>query len=139
ALYLVWLGLNLIRQGAAAAPIASATSASADVAKEIVASRRPALVDGILVQMLNPKVALFFIAFLPQFVDPAGTLPVWLQFLILGTIVNITFSSADALCVLIAGSLARRLARSETMQRWSRRLGGGILVALGIHLSLQKI
>jgi len=43
-----------------------------------------------LVELLNPKVALFFIAFLPQFVDPAGSLPVWLQFLVLGVIVNLS-------------------------------------------------
>jgi threonine/homoserine/homoserine lactone efflux protein len=75
ALYLVWLGISMIRTKLAAEGLPVAPS-------KTVSAR---LLDSFIVEVLNPKVALFFIALLPQFVDPAGSLPVWGQLLILGT------------------------------------------------------
>ena len=60
------------------------------------------LFQSALVEILNPKTAIFYLAFLPQFTDPAGAWPVSIQLLILGTIVNFLFSSADLLCVFFA-------------------------------------
>ena len=53
--------------------------------------------------------ALFFSAFLPQFVDPGASIPIWIQFLVLGTLVNLTFSSADIVTVVFASEVTRRL------------------------------
>jgi threonine/homoserine/homoserine lactone efflux protein len=91
-----------------------------------------------VVELLNPKVALFFIAFLPQFVDPAGSLPVWLQFLVLGVIVNLSFSSADVLAVLFTSTVATRLRKAEGLQRIARVTGGTILIGLGARLALDR-
>ena len=88
--------------------------------------------------MLNPKTAMFFLAFLPQFTDPAASLPVWAQFMILGGVVNLMFALADVAAVLLASSVVTRLGRANRIQRTVQRLGGGIMVALGMRLAFQK-
>ncbi|RUX04690.1 LysE family translocator, partial [Mesorhizobium sp. M8A.F.Ca.ET.059.01.1.1] len=85
-----------------------------------------------------PKTAIFFMAFLPQFIDASAALPVWLQFVVLGTIVNLMFSSADVVCVFLAGMVIGRLRRSSRAQRLMQRAGGAVLVGLGVHVALQK-
>lgn len=130
AAYLIWLGISMFRAKAqgdeTALPVLEAKSG------------RRAFLESITVEVLNPKTALFFLAFLPQFIDASATLPVWAQFLILGTIVNLVFSSADVVCVMLAGVLVARLKRSSGAQRLMRRAGGALLVGLGAHLALQK-
>ena len=91
-----------------------------------------------MVEMLNPKTALFYLAFLPQFTDPAEAFPIWAQFLILGTIVNIMFSSADAICVIAADRISRHVKRSNPAISLMRKLGGAILVGLGLNLALSR-
>lgn len=127
AFYLVWLGIAMIRSGNLGA-LPTVTDKSV----------RRALAESMMVELLNPKVALFFIAFLPQFVDPAGSLPVWAQFLILGIIVNLSFSSADLLTVFFTDAVAGRLRRAETAQRVVRWAGGSILIGLGARLALDR-
>eukprot|EP00903_Cladosiphon_okamuranus_P000868 g866.t1 len=83
--YLVFLGVQMIRTRVAAGPMPELPQKST----------RRAFLDSVLVEVLNPKVAVFFIAFLPQFVSPEAGLPIWIQFLVLGTIVNCAFTSAD--------------------------------------------
>ena len=99
---------------------------------------RRAFVESIVVELLNPKVAIFFIAFLPQFVDPAASLPIWAQFLILGTIVNLAFSSADVVTVFAASTVMRRLRGDGAGRRLIRLAGGSILVGLGARLALDR-
>ncbi|MDQ0321168.1 threonine/homoserine/homoserine lactone efflux protein [Pararhizobium capsulatum DSM 1112] len=129
AAYLVWLGLSLMR--------AKASGGTGPVGF-IPKSARRAFLESVTVEVLNPKTALFFLAFLPQFVDAAAAQPVWLQFLVLGTIVNCVFSSADIICVMLAGAIMKRLQQSSTAQRLLQRAGGAVLVGLGAHLALQK-
>jgi threonine/homoserine/homoserine lactone efflux protein len=132
ALYLVWLGIGMLRSGDDFAALPGAGPGVSDK------SVPRALVDSFIVELLNPKVALFFIAFLPQFVDPAGSLPVWTQFLILGVIVNVAFSSADLIAVLFTSALAGRLKRSGRALRVARRVGGALLIGLGARLALDR-
>lgn len=130
ALYLVWLGIRMFR-----ARLEPQTEVSAEDMR-----RRGwrAFAESVSVEVLNPKTALFFLAFLPQFVDPAATLPVWMQLFILGAVVNLMFTSADVVCVLLAGALATRLKGSARVQKGLQRAGGTILVGLGLNLALQK-
>lgn len=130
AAYLIWLGIAFLR-GRGNAP--EAAPAGSDRR-----SRRRAFFESVTVEVLNPKTAVFFFAFLPQFVDPGAALPIWAQFLVLGTVVNLMFASADLLCVLLAGALIERLRDSGSGQRMMRRVGGGALIALGAHLALQR-
>jgi threonine/homoserine/homoserine lactone efflux protein len=129
AAYLVWLGISMIRAkatGADGAPVLARKTG------------RRAFVEGVTVEMLNPKTAMFFLAFLPQFTDPVASLPVWAQFMILGSIVNLMFAMADVVAVLLASSVVTRLGRANRIQRTVQQLGGGVLVALGVRLALQK-
>lgn len=129
ALYLIWLGISLFRakiQGNGTLPVIERKSA------------RRAFFESITVEVLKPKTAIFFMAFLPQFIDASATFPVWLQFVVLGTIVNLMFSSADIVCVFLAGAIIARLRRSGCAQRLMQRAGGAVLVGLGVHVALQK-
>lgn len=130
AAYLVFLGLRLILQRANDAPDTDTPPTTRDP--------RRAFWNSVTVEVLNPKTALFFVAFLPQFTDPAAAFPIWAQMLILGMAVNILFSSADVVVVLAADRVRRTFETSARAQRWTRRAGGGILVGLGAHLALQK-
>jgi len=129
ALYLVWLGFQMIRRS---------DRVTGALPGATVASPRRAFFDSITVEVLNPKTAMFFIAFLPQFTDPASATAIWVQLLVLGTIVNAMFSSADLVCVLLAGAVVARLKKSGRVQKWAHRAGGGILIGLGAHLALQR-
>jgi threonine/homoserine/homoserine lactone efflux protein len=128
AVYLIWLGVSMIRGAKSENPAVS------------VSSRSPAraFVDSMLVEILNPKTAIFFVAFLPQFVDPAAALPVWAQLLILGTIVNFAFSSADIVVILVASAAMVRLKASGLAQRIARAVGGTILIGLGARMAMDR-
>lgn len=128
AAYLIWLGIAMWRRQAAAG----------GTIEPPVRTTRRALLESMIVEILNPKVALFFLAFLPQFVDPSAAFPVALQFLILGVIVNFAFSSADIITVLLADKVVTYLRRSGSGTRIAQRLGGGVLVALGVKLALTR-
>ena len=82
-----------------------------------------------MVEILNPKTALFFLTFLPQFVDPQASMPNWLQFLLLGVIVNGTFSLRDLASVGVASFAAPRVSSSGS-GAWVSKVRGGILVGL---------
>jgi threonine/homoserine/homoserine lactone efflux protein len=129
AAYLIWLGISMLR---------TCRQGDEVTAHALPKSGRRAFAQSIVVEVLNPKTALFFMAFLPQFVDPAAAFPIWLQFMTLGVIVNLLFSSADIVCVMLAGGLITRLRRSNRAQRLMQRAGGTLLIGLGAHLALQK-
>lgn len=126
---LIWLGFSMVRS--------KLEGEAVNLAIEPKSARR-AFIDSIIVDVLNPKTALFFLAFLPQFVDPAAAFPVWLQLLILGIAVNFIFSSADLVGVLLAGAMVGRLKRSSAVQVLARRAAGTVLMGLGVHLAFQK-
>lgn len=128
AIYLIWLGIALFRARA---------NGEAGTVNGVKSGRR-AFFESITVEVLNPKTAIFFLAFLPQFVDPAAGLPVWAQLAILGVIVNLMFSSADIVCVFLAAAMTARLKRSSRARLLMQRAGGAVLVGLGVNLALQK-
>lgn len=125
--YLVLLGIGAIRK-AGRAPDAAGTLATP-------ASGSRLLVDGAVAGTLNPKVALFFLAFLPQFVDP-GRGRVLLQFVALGlTFAGLGLAGDSAVAIL--GHRAReRFIRAPRWAAWRERLTGAVLVALGVRLAL---
>lgn len=128
ALYLVWLGIGMIRSRLGGTDV--------DVSQPKTVKR--ALLDSFIVEVLNPKVALFFIALLPQFVDPAASLPVWAQFLILGTIVNFAFSSADFVTVLGASAVVKTMKKTKAGFAFGRWLGGSLMIGLGVKLATDR-
>ncbi len=128
AAYLIWLGIGLLRS----------RPPEAELPRLAAKSARRSFAESVLVEVLNPKVAVFYLAFLPQFVDPAAVLPIWAQFLILGTLVNLAFSSADLVAVFLTSALVARLKASRRAQLWARRIGGTILIGLGVRLAADR-
>ena len=93
--------------------------------------------QGILTNILNPKVALFFLAFLPQFIDPASSAKVF-AFLLLG----FTFVTTGTIWCLIlawfASAFSDRLRKSETISQWLNRTAGTLFIFLGLRLATSK-
>jgi threonine/homoserine/homoserine lactone efflux protein len=116
AAYLLYLGVRALRHRPGAA---------AEARREVAPLRR-VFAEGALVNVLNPKVALFFLAFLPQFVDPAGDAAV--QTLALGAVFFAVALVMDLVYVVAAGAVARRLR--------GRGRGGGRFLTGGIYLVL---
>jgi threonine/homoserine/homoserine lactone efflux protein len=123
--YLVYLGVRTLRGGAGEVVAAAPPPAS----------HRRLLAQGFVVNVLNPKTALFFLAFLPQFADPArGRVP--LQLLVLGCTFLALAMVSDATYALLAGSLSGRLGRTPASRRRARLLTGGVYLALGLGTAL---
>jgi threonine/homoserine/homoserine lactone efflux protein len=91
--------------------------------------------DAMAVNILNPKVALFCLAFLPQFVDPAR--PVLAQFLILGGVLMAGGLAVNGAVGVFAGGLGQALARSTRLERGLRYASAGIFLALAARLALD--
>ncbi|MEM7193371.1 MAG: LysE family translocator [Pseudomonadota bacterium] len=93
------------------------------------------LYQGVWVEVLNPKTILFFVAFLPQFIDPAND-NATSHMLILGMLVPLTAIPSDIVVSLAGGTLAAYLARNKTTGRYLGYLSGLVLIGLGIRIFL---
>lgn len=131
AAYLVWLGIKMIRQKLAPEDMAHDTEMIGKTK-----SARRAFFESMTVEVLNPKVAIFFIAFLPQFVDAGGSWPVWAQFMALGAFVNICFSSADVMVIFAADRVAKGIKGMGRKLDLPAKLAGLTLIGLGARLAL---
>jgi threonine/homoserine/homoserine lactone efflux protein len=92
--------------------------------------------QGFLVNLLNPKTALFFYAFLPQFADPARGPLVW-QILFLGLLFVLLACCTDGTYALLSGTLHGWLSRSGRLRRARRYLTGGVYIALGLSAAVS--
>jgi threonine/homoserine/homoserine lactone efflux protein len=130
ALYLVYLGAKLLLTKAPQDPDLRATVAAQGTA-------RSAFRQGILTNILNPKVALFFLALLPLFIEPASTSKA-LAFAILG----ITFVTTGAIWCLVLAVAAARLRQffrdNPRMRTAIDRVTGGLFIALGLRLAADR-
>jgi len=125
AAYLVYLGTRLLLSHGEARGGSAAGAALSP----------PWLVwQGILSNVTNPKMALFFFAFLPQFVDPASRLPAR-DVVGLGVLYASLAFPIKAAVGLAAGSLSQRVLRSSAAMTWANRVSGAVLVALGARLA----
>ncbi len=128
AAYLVWLGLGMLRQAWRPQAVTAASDAQSTPVRPWLADFRA----GLLTNVLNPKVALFFLAFLPQFV-PATSPHKTVSFLLLGA----WFVVQGLLFLLVLVALAARLKSlqaSTTARRVLNALGGGLFIALAARL-----
>ena len=93
--------------------------------------------QGVLTNVLNPKVALFFLAFLPQFIDPASNMKI-AAFMTLG----LTFVTTGTIWCLVltwfASSFSKRFRNNEAVAQWLNRTAGAIFVFLGLRLATAK-
>jgi threonine/homoserine/homoserine lactone efflux protein len=125
ALYLIWLGLRALF---AKSPTPSETAATVDTAR----GGSP-FWQGVATEVLNPKTALFFLAFIPQFVTHDA--PLVPQFLWLGAISVALNTSADVLVVMLAAPLQRRLGASALWRRRQQQASGIALIGLGGYVA----
>lgn len=123
--YLIWMGIRLWKR-----PKTDTETVQSPNAKP----SRHAFRDSLAIEVLNPKSALFYFAFLPQFSTLEATFPVWLQILALGCVANVAFSLSDIVCIVFARLLAAQTAASSRLVAWGRWLGGAILIAMGARL-----
>ncbi len=129
AMYLFWLGLRfLLAKESYAAPGMSAAPQT-----HITAFR-----ESLMVELTNPKSAVFFIAFLPQFSDQTASYPIWLQIIVLGFVANLIFSLAEMGCVIFADQVSSLFKTSRTGGQWMRRAAGSVMIALGANLLLAE-
>ena len=126
--YLIFLGLTMIFERS------EQLSLPSNFRRRTTAA---AFRQGVLTNVLNPKVALFFLAFLPQFIDPASGTKVF-AFLFLG----LTFVTTGTIWCLIlawfASAFSNRLRTNETVAQWLNRTAGALFVFLGMRLATAK-
>ncbi|WP_298424785.1 LysE family translocator [uncultured Kordia sp.] len=129
AAYLIYLGIKTILNK-------SEETFELNSKNEIV-NYKKIYFSGVLTNILNPKVALFFLAFLPQFIDPnyvQNSLP----FLLLGITFLLTGTIWCLILALFASKLSNRIRKNYKIKVWLDKITGGIFVALGIKLALMK-
>ncbi len=123
AVYLVYLGVRTILERGDPHEVAEDPAA------------KGALRQGLLTEVLNPKTALYFPAFIPQFIDRGGN--VFVQFVVLGFITTLLTSGADLVVTLAAGPLSGALRRSPRLRRAQKVVSGGTLLVLGAYVALR--
>jgi threonine/homoserine/homoserine lactone efflux protein len=126
ALYLIWLGIRTFREAGKLPP----QQISAGGAER-------AFREGVAVEALNPKTAAFFLAFIPQFLDPVAGHPA-LQFMTLGLISVALNTFADVIVVVLASAVRAHLVRRPISVRRLRQGSGLFMAGLGISLALAR-
>jgi threonine/homoserine/homoserine lactone efflux protein len=124
AAYLVFLGIKMIR------------SRNTELPAETAAPKGGAFRQGILTEALNPKTALFFLSFIPQFIAPERG-HIFLQFALLGIISVTLNTAADLLVVSLAAPLERKLKSSARFRRTQRTASGLGMIGLGAYLAFS--
>ena len=127
AAYLCFLGVRMIldRKGA-----------NNVTAQDFTPQRNP-LWQGVATEVLNPKTALFFLSFIPQFVVRANG-HVFLQFVTLGTISVVMNTTADLIVIALAGPVGEKIRSSATFRRRQRTATGAIMIGLGTYLATSE-
>ena len=128
AAYLVYLGIRVLRSDVTL--VLEAANGERQLAHIFG--------HGVLVNLLNPKTALFFLAFLPQFVAPARG-HATLQILQLGVLFALMGWCSDSMWALLAGTVAERIRGSVRLRRTQRNLSGGALITLGLATALSGV
>ncbi|WP_315712346.1 MULTISPECIES: LysE family translocator [unclassified Bradyrhizobium] len=125
AVYLIWLGVKTWREARVAQPAEVTTTGS-----------RRAFREGIIIEALNPKTAAFFLAFIPQFVDPAGDVAA--QFVVLGLISVTLNTSVDLVVTFWTAKARHRLAQRPSLVMRMRQASGAVMCSLGGALLLAR-
>lgn len=129
AAYLIFLGVKML---------ISKSNGEFDLKKENKqVNYRKIYISGIFTNVLNPKVALFFLAFLPQFINPEHAQN-FMPFLILGLTFVFTGTIWCLILAIFSSKLSDKIRQNYKIKKWLDKITGGIFVALGIKLALTK-
>jgi threonine/homoserine/homoserine lactone efflux protein len=129
AAYLIFLGLRALRT--------TSRQGGGETAHPETPPTGHLLAHATVTGILNPKVAVFFLAFLPQFVTPSRG-SAFLQFVILGFAFAVLGFLGDTLVATIAGRARRRILASSRWARWRERVTGAVLIGLGLRLAVES-
>jgi threonine/homoserine/homoserine lactone efflux protein len=132
AAYLCFLGIRMILEA-----YRDAGQSSGEVSTYATLPRGGPFWQGVNTEVLNPKTALFFLSFIPQFVDRQNG-HIFLQFLILGSVSVVMNTLADLIVTALAGPLGNRIRSSATLRRRQRTATGVIMVSLGTYLATSE-
>src|ERR1700756_4379271 len=130
AAYLCFLGVRMILD-------ALRDRGNAELSATAVKPARNPLWQGVATEVLNPKTALFFLSFIPQFVTRSEG-HVFLQFVTLGTISVVLNTTADLVVIVLAGPLGEKIRSSATFRRRQRTVTGAIMIGLGTYLATSE-
>jgi len=130
AAYLCFLGVRMILDARKESDAATLTPGS------LRPTRNP-LWQGVATEVLNPKTALFFLSFIPQFVSRSSG-HVFMQFVALGTISVVLNTTADLIVIALAGPLGEKIRSSATFRRRQRTVTGAIMIGLGTYLATSE-
>ncbi len=135
AAYLFHVGIKLLLSRAGGSPLgdAVASEASAHAPADLWRVFR----DGFFTNALNPKVAVFFLAFVPQFIAPGTANTTWV-FLVLGVLFNLDAIPVNVGWALVAAWAARRAAVVQRSLLWLDRVAGALFIAFGLKLALSS-
>jgi threonine/homoserine/homoserine lactone efflux protein len=125
AVYLIYLGYRMIR------------NRNQDLALDSGGTSGGTFVQGVMTEVLNPKTALFFLSFIPQFVSIQQG-HVALQFLVLGAISVTLNTCADVLVACFAGPLGSSMKRNAKLGRGQRTASGGAMIGLGVYVAAAR-
>lgn len=128
AAYLCFLGVRMILD---------ARKETGEMSLEKLTPRRNPLWQGVATEALNPKTALFFLSFIPQFVVRANG-HVFLQFMALGSISVAMNTTADLIVIALAGPLGEKIRSSASFRRRQRTATGAIMIGLGMYLATSE-
>jgi RhtB (resistance to homoserine/threonine) family protein len=134
AAYLLWMGVRMLF---ARASTTGGVMAAAQAVQTEAASLKRIFVGGFWTNVLNPKVAIFFLAFVPQFITP-GTENKALAFVLLGVLFNINAIPVNTGWALAAAWMARRVGVVQRGLHWLDRVAGAMFVGFGIKLALTE-
>ncbi len=130
AAYLIYLGIKIL--------ISKQSALVIDSGKPATTKNAAIFWQGFLSDVLNPKVAIFFLAFLPQFVDAQSSNRL-LHIILLGCTVNVIAILINIVLVLLAGMLTLKLRQNKKLSVWLNKILGGVFVALGLQLAKEKL
>lgn len=129
--YLIWIGIQALMAGS--------NSSTVSAAQRSTVSLRRIFWEGFLSDVLNPKVAIFFLAFLPQFVNKDAEMGVTVQLLILGTTCNCVAIVISIVLVFCASAATSALRKRSAWLAWLHRASGALFIGLGIRLAREKL
>lgn len=133
AAYLMWMGIKLLRVKGSGSPIVPV-----DVNAETVSLNWWRVYrQGFLTNVLNPKVALFFLAFVPQFIAP-GTDDKVITFLLLGLLFNLNSLPINFGYAWLAGWASRRVGTIQHAMHWMDKAAGTMFIGFGLRLALSE-
>jgi threonine/homoserine/homoserine lactone efflux protein len=128
ALYLAWLGIQAFRSNGASSAVKTGHAK---------ASVRRIYIQGVLVATMNPKVAFFFLAFLPQFVV-SGAGPASAQLFLHGFLILVVGAFIEPLIILLGAKLSTRISQNSRVIAWMERSLGALFIGLGIRIALSE-